>query len=135
MGLTTCLSAPVDSLIGGRPPMRKLTLFSRKTAANLTLKAVAALAVAVAVGLSSCATRNQQKPSAEPAKFVMYHWEGDGIQGVPSIIIYLDTQKAEFYRGKKMVGWTYVATGKPSHPTPSGNFRIIEKTPDKISNL
>lgn len=94
------------------------------------------LALAAALGLSSCATgKRDQKPAAEPAKFVMYHWEGDGVQGAPSIVIYLDTQKAEFYRGKKLVGWTFVATGKASHPTPAGNFRIIEKTPDKISNL
>ncbi len=105
-------------------------------AASWTLKTGALLVWAAAFGLSSCATGNRhQKPAAEPAKFVMYHWEGDGVQGEPSIVIYLDTQKAEFYRGKKLVGWTYVATGKPSHPTPSGKFRIIEKTPDKISNL
>ncbi|WP_051946306.1 L,D-transpeptidase family protein [Verrucomicrobium sp. BvORR106] len=116
--------------------MRKLNLSFRSIAASWTLKTGALLALAVALGLSSCATgKRHQKPAAEPAKFVMYHWEGDGVQGDASIVIYLDTQKAEFYRGKKLVGWTYVATGKPSHPTPAGNFRIIEKTPDKISNL
>lgn len=116
--------------------MRKLILSSRSIAASWTLKTGALLALTVALGLSSCATgKRDQKPAAEPAKFVMYHWEGDGVQGEPSIVIYLDTQKAEFYRGKKLVGWTYVATGKASHPTPAGNFRIIEKTPDKISNL
>ncbi len=65
----------------------------------------------------------------------MYDWHGDGIGGNPSVIIYLDQQKAYFYRGKKEVGWTYVATGKPSHPTPSGRFFVKEKNEDKISNL
>jgi hypothetical protein len=88
------------------------------------------------VGLSSCASKPPEpSPAAEPPKFVMYHWEGDGVPGSPSMVIYLDTQKAEFYRDDKLVGWTYVATGKPSHPTPTGSFRISEKTSDKVSNL
>jgi lipoprotein-anchoring transpeptidase ErfK/SrfK len=65
----------------------------------------------------------------------MYEWHGDGVQGRASIVIYLDEQKAHFYRDAKEVGWTYVATGKPSHPTPTGSFSIKEKVEDKISNL
>ena len=65
----------------------------------------------------------------------MYDWHGDGVPGVASIVIYLDEQKAHFYRDNKEVGWTYVATGKPSHPTPTGSFHIMEKEKDKVSNL
>ena len=65
----------------------------------------------------------------------MYEWNGDGVPGKASIVIYLDKQKAEFYRDNKVVGWTYVATGRASHPTPSGKFTITEKTVDKVSNL
>lgn len=106
---------------------------SRKRAAGC-FKLVAALVVMT--GISSCASKAPEpSPATEPPKFVMYHWEGDGVPGVPSMIIYLDTQKAEFYRDDKLVGWTYVATGKRSHPTPTGSFRISEKTADKVSNL
>lgn len=65
----------------------------------------------------------------------MYEWNGDGVEGPPSIVIYLDQQKANFYKGDKQVGWTYVASGRASHPTPSGKFKIIEKTVNKVSNL
>lgn len=104
---------------------------------GFTTAALASLmAVALAAGLSSCATKKPvlTAATAKP-KFVMYHWEGDGVPGAPSIIIYLDTQKAEFYRDNKLVGWTFVATGRASHPTPTGSYNIIEKTRDKISNL
>ncbi len=89
-----------------------------------------------AVVLASCASP-QQKAASQGKKqdFQMYDWHGDDINGSPSVIIYLDQQKAYFYRGKKEIGWTYVATGKPSHPTPSGSFSVREKNEDKISNL
>lgn len=64
----------------------------------------------------------------------MYEWNGDNVAGPPSIVIRLDEQKAIFYRGKKQVGWTYVASGKPSHPTPPGQYAVMERTTDKVSN-
>lgn len=88
-----------------------------------------------ALSLASCATKPVTPPLAEPAKFVMYEWNGDGVKGESSIIIYLDQQKADFYKGKEKVGWTYIASGTSSHPTPSGSFRIQEKVPNKVSNL
>jgi lipoprotein-anchoring transpeptidase ErfK/SrfK len=68
----------------------------------------------------------------------MYEWnagEAAKATGAPSVTIYLDKQKAHFFKGRQQVGWTYIATGTASHPTPSGNFKVMEKTPDKISNL
>lgn len=90
---------------------------------------------ALALSLSSCVTKPVTQTPTEPAKFVMYEWHGDGVQGAPSIIIYLDQQKADFYRGKEKVGWTYIASGTSSHPTPSGSFHVQEKVPNKVSNL
>ncbi len=65
----------------------------------------------------------------------LYEWNGEGIAGRPAIRISLAEQKARFYRGDQIVGWTYVATGVPSHPTPRGTFHISEKTVNKRSNL
>ncbi len=65
----------------------------------------------------------------------MYEWHGDGVPGVASVKIYLDQQKAYFFKDGKQVGWTYVASGKVGHPTPSGSFHVMEKNEDKISNL
>jgi len=96
------------------------------------------IAGACALILASCAGRGparKPEPQGRKEALQLYSWHADGVTGSPSIVIYLDQQKAYFYRGKKEVGWTYVATGKPSHPTPSGRFSIREKNEDKISNL
>jgi lipoprotein-anchoring transpeptidase ErfK/SrfK len=56
------------------------------------------------------------------------------VQGPLSITIDLSEQKAQIFKGKTNVGWTYVATGLSTHPTPRGNFRIMERKIDKTSN-
>ena len=68
----------------------------------------------------------------------MYEWNSEALakaKGPVSVEIYLDRQKAYFHKGGQQIGWTYVATGLPGHETPSGQFRVMEKTVDKISNL
>ena len=92
-------------------------------------------ALGIALLVSSCVHKPQTEKPEKPGKFSMYEWHGESAKGPASIVIYLDEQKAHFYRGQKEVGWTYVATGKPSHPTPTGHFHVLEKVEDKISNL
>ncbi len=105
----------------------------------MTQKISRCLAIVLAAFFTSCATsaRVPNSPSevraAGPLK--MYEWNGDKATGPPSIVVRLDEQKAYFYRGKKLVGWTYVASGKPSHPTPPGEYRVLERTTEKVSNL
>lgn len=103
----------------------------------LSLKAFGFGAFAVSLLLVSCATPPPPPPEVEDKKkeFKLYDWRGDGVEGEPSVDIYLDQQKAVFSKDGKIVGWTYVATGIASHPTPTGSFKIMEKVVDKHSNL
>lgn len=71
-------------------------------------------------------------PSAPPR---LFEWNGDGVHGALSLTIDIDAQRATIYKDGKEVGWTMVATGIYKFPTPTGNFRIQEKTADKRSNL
>lgn len=64
----------------------------------------------------------------------LYDWPGSA-GGVTRIIIDTNEQKARFYNGSEQIGWTTVATGLSSHPTPSGQFEVLEKVKDKRSNL
>lgn len=64
----------------------------------------------------------------------MYEWKDDGGPGKVEVSINLETQRATFTRGKRPIGWSYVATGKEGHRTPQGTFRITEKIVDKYSN-
>lgn len=63
------------------------------------------------------------------------YWDGDGVPGSPKIVIKLSDQTAYFYKGDQLVGKSKVSTGTPSHQTPTGSFKITQKSKDHRSNL
>jgi hypothetical protein len=63
------------------------------------------------------------------------HWYGDGIEGRPSILIDLETQRAYFRKGGQIVGVSVVSTGREGHDTPQGKFRVTDKDIDHASSL
>ena len=94
--------------------------------------------VIAAASLASCAVRlpthmsqTEQKPATPP----LYEWHGEGMTGPTLVKINLDEQKAHIYRGGQEAGWTMLASGKSSHPTPNGTFSVLEKIEQKTSNL
>ena len=117
-------------------------IHSKHAVTSLARILTVCLAAAAALVLPSCVTKPKVKPQPNQEAFHMYEWHGEVAAGPASIVIYLDQQKAFFYRGKKQVGWTYVATGKPSHPTPAGTYlaacvlteTILGKKPPSIPN-
>lgn len=84
----------------------------------------------------SCAVDDSRSTTSMPvhrkAERVMYRWYDDG--GSVAIRISLSDQIAEFTRAGRSIGWSYVATGKESHGTSPGSFKITEKIVDKHSN-
>ena len=65
---------------------------------------------------------------------MLYQWHDDGGEGKVSIKISLPDQIAEYRRGDRKIGWSYVATGKEGHGTSPGSYKITEKIEDKHSN-
>ncbi|MGJ8696088.1 MAG: L,D-transpeptidase family protein [Verrucomicrobiaceae bacterium] len=63
------------------------------------------------------------------------YWDGEGVEGPPSIVIKRDEQKAYFYKGSHLVGMSPIATGKTTHTTPAGKFKVTQKSPDHTSSL
>jgi lipoprotein-anchoring transpeptidase ErfK/SrfK len=63
------------------------------------------------------------------------YWAGDGVKGDPSIEISLSEQRAYFYKGKELVGESTVSSGKKGFETPPGDYKIIQKDKDHVSNL
>lgn len=115
----------------------------RRSLSALTVIAIVAL-------LSSCAHFNPPEPEPKreapvaekkPSKLAeppppssLYAWYGtEGY--VSNIEVSINEQKARFYSGDKEVGWTTVASGVRSYPTPTGSFAVIEKVKHKKSNL
>lgn len=99
------------------------------------LKRVAAglAMLAGAVVFSSCGAGGA-KPVQAPPEPVLYGWYDDGGPGKVTVRISLPDQIAEYERGGRPIGWSYVATGKEGHGTRAGTYRIMEKIEDKYSN-
>ena len=74
------------------------------------------------------------KPQEKPKPGKLYEWDGQG-RKLTRIVIDTDEQKARFYVDEDQVGWTTVASGLKTHPTPTGHFEVLEKSVDKRSNL
>lgn len=98
----------------------------------------AALVLTGTAYLASC--RSPRPPEPPPPQLVKEEWKypGEwtgGEKPITRIAINVDVQRATLYSGNSIVGWTYVASGIPSFPTPTGSFKIMEKVKDKVSNL
>jgi lipoprotein-anchoring transpeptidase ErfK/SrfK len=63
------------------------------------------------------------------------YWDGDGLSGSPSITINLREQKAFFYKGDRLVGVSMISSGREGYSTPPGNYKIIQKSQNHVSNL
>ena len=63
------------------------------------------------------------------------YWDGDGVDGAPSIIISLGEQTASFYKGTKLVGVSAISSGREGFGTPTGAYKISQKNPNHASNL
>src|SRR5438445_11943331 len=73
-------------------------------------------------------------PAGAPQDSVSY-WDGDGIEGKPSITISLREQRAYFYKSGVLVGVSQLSTGREGLNTPYGHFSIIQKDKDHVSSL
>jgi lipoprotein-anchoring transpeptidase ErfK/SrfK len=73
-------------------------------------------------------------PAGPPRDTVSY-WDGDSMQGKPSISISLSEQRAYFYKSGVLVGVSQLSTGREGLNTPSGHFSIIQKDVNHVSSL
>ena len=62
-------------------------------------------------------------------------WDGDGVQGSPSVVVNLPEQRAYFYKGDQLVGVSQISAGREGYNTPSGNYKIIQKDQNHASSL
>jgi hypothetical protein len=75
------------------------------------------------------------KPSSVGFTDTVSYWDGDGVEGSPSITIDLREQKAFFYKSGRLVGVSMISSGREGYQTPAGNFKITQKNKDHVSNL
>jgi len=75
-----------------------------------------------------------EAPPGGPRDTVSY-WDGDNVNGSPSVKISLGEQRAYFYKGGVLVGVSQLSTGREGLNTPSGTYKIIQKDKDHVSSL
>jgi len=63
------------------------------------------------------------------------YWEGDKISGSARVKISLSEQKAYFYKDDQLVGVSMISTGREGFDTPTGSFKLLQKTKDHVSSL
>lgn len=63
------------------------------------------------------------------------YWDGDSVSGSPFVLIRLTEQKAYFYKGNELVGVSAISTGREGFGTPTGKFKVIQKSKDHVSTL
>ncbi len=73
-------------------------------------------------------------PNPEPPRKQSY-WRGEGVAGDPSIIIDLTEQRAHFFKGRQEVGQSLISSGKKGFGTPTGDFKVIQRDRNHVSNL
>jgi L,D-transpeptidase-like protein len=75
-----------------------------------------------------------EAPAGGPRDTVSY-WDGDSVNGSPSVKISLGEQRAYFYKGGVLVGVSQLSTGREGLNTPFGHYKIIQKDKDHVSSL
>jgi len=86
----------------------------------------------VAVIICSCETLPEGPfPRAVPAGW----WNDEGAAGPAKIVVNIGQQKADFYKGKHLVGESTVSTGKPGFSTPPGHYTVVSKDIDHVSTI
>lgn len=73
--------------------------------------------------------------SEVPASARKSYWNAQGLQGSPWIVIVLGEQRAYFFSDQTVVGDTRISSGKKRFETPPGEYKVIQKDKNHVSNL
>lgn len=94
-------------------------------------------AIATAMLLCQCASPKQPiAPAAPPPPpLPEAYWKGEGVTGPRKIVIDLSAQQLRYFKGGQLVGVSPISSGRESHSTTTGTYRITEKDIDHRSSL
>src|SRR6478672_7791954 len=70
-----------------------------------------------------------------PPRYTVSYWDGDSVNGSPSVKISLGEQRAYFYKGGELVAVSQLSTVREGLNTPLCHFKITQKDKDHVSSL
>jgi hypothetical protein len=114
-------SGTLNANSSGMNPKRRLASCSRVL-----------LVLGWALAGCSCSSPNEE---AENPLNSRAWWKGDGVVGNPRLVINLSTQRVQYYKGPHLVGVSPISSGRESHGTVTGSYRILDKDVDHRSSL
>lgn len=92
------------------------------------------LATAAALILTAnCAGPSKTAPVQPPPSAGV--WTGYGIAGAPRLVINLNQQRILYFKGGRLVGISPISSGRESHATATGIYRISEKDINHRSSI
>lgn len=105
-----------------------------------TLLALAALLFQTGCASLQSGKNRPPKPprppvSEVPASARKSYWNAEGVQGIPWIVIVLGEQRAYFFKDQIVVGDSKISSGKKRFETPPGEYKVIQKDKNHVSNL
>lgn len=96
---------------------------------------VAGLCLALFMAGCAAPPKPPKKAATANAQPKKSYWIGDNVKGKPSIVIVLSEQWAYFYKDDKVVGESRISSGKKGFETPPGQYKVIQKDKNHVSNL
>lgn len=99
------------------------------------------IALSAAMALPACTVfqpKPPPPPPAPPKPKPAYTWNAElskTASGLAAITVDLSEQRAYFYKGEELVGETKCSSGKKGFATPAGDYKVIQKNKDHVSNL
>ena len=87
-------------------------------------------------GITGCSsTSSRGSATVRTANDKVSYWDGDRMQGSPSVRISLSRQRAYFYKGGQLAGVSLISSGREGLDTVTGSFKILEKDKEHRSSL
>lgn len=106
---------------------------------QIVLSAIAALLFPTGCASLQPGSRPPKPPrppvSELPPSARKSYWNAEGIKGAPWIVIVLNEQRAYFFKNQTIVGDSKISSGKKKFETPPGEYKVIQKNKNHVSNL
>jgi lipoprotein-anchoring transpeptidase ErfK/SrfK len=89
-------------------------------------------------GCALFAPKPPPPPPTPPKPKPTYVWDdtkAKTVKAPATLVVDLSDQRVYFYKGEELVGETKCSSGKTGFDTPPGDYKVMQKNKDHVSNL